>query len=72
MTRDGHLDDVQVLVELQPVHASADVADIGHWLQQRIKTLVGVSTRVNVLPPNSVERTQTGKARRVVDKRPKA
>ena len=72
VTRDGHLDDVQVLVELQPVHASADVADIGHWLQQRIKTLVGVSTRVNVLPPNSVERTQTGKARRVVDKRPKA
>ena len=72
VTRDGHLDDVQVLVELQPVHASADVADIGHWLQQRIKTLVGISTRVNVLPPNSVERTQTGKARRVVDKRPRA
>ena len=72
VTRDGHLDDVQVLVELQPVHASADVTDIGHWLEQRIKTLVGISTRVNVLPPNSVERTQTGKARRVVDKRPRA
>ena len=72
VTRDGHLDDVQVLVELQPVHASADVTDIGHWLEQRIKTLVGISTRVNVLPPNSVERTQTGKARRVVDQRPRA
>ena len=39
-------------------------------LQHHIKTYVGISTRVNVLPPNSVERS-TGKARRVVDKRPK-
>ena len=71
VTRDAQLDDVLVLVELQPAHASADGASIGHWLQQRIKTMVGISTRVNVLPPHSVERTQTGKARRVVDKRPR-
>ena len=71
VTRDAQLDDVEVLVELQPAHAAADGASIGHWLQQRIKTMVGISTRVNVLPPHSVERTQTGKARRVVDKRPR-
>ncbi len=71
VTRDGHLDDVEVLVELQPAAASTDAAEIGHWLQHRIKTMVGISTRISVLPPNSVERTQTGKSRRVVDRRPK-
>ncbi len=71
LTREGPLDEVEVLVELQQAGASAEASDIGHWLQHRIKTMVGISTRVNVLPPNSVERTQTGKARRVVDKRPR-
>ena len=71
VTRDGHLDEVEVLVELQPAQAAIDVAEIGHWLQHRIKTMVGISTRISVLAPNSVERTQTGKSRRVVDRRPK-
>ncbi len=71
VTRDAQLDVVEVLVELQPAHASADGTSIGQWLQQRIKSMVGISARVNVLPPHSVERTQTGKARRVVDKRPR-
>ncbi len=75
VTRDGRMDEVEVLTELQPSEASmpsSEVADISRWLQQRIKTMVGISTRVSVLPPNSIERTQTGKARRVIDKRPKA
>ena len=74
VTRDGPLDEVEVLVELQSASAhmpAGDVADIGYWLQQRIKTMVGISMRVNVLPPNSIERTQTGKSRRVIDKRPR-
>lgn len=75
VTRDGKMDEVEVLTELQPSEASmpsSEVADISRWLQQRIKTMVGISTRVSVLPPNCIERTQTGKARRVIDKRPKA
>ena len=40
-------------------------------LQQRIKTLIGVSTRVDVGLPDSIERTLVGKARRVVDQRSK-
>ena len=74
VTRDGNLDEVEVLAELQPAEAAmpaSDVADISRWLQQRIKTMVGISTRVTVLPPNAIERTQTGKSRRVIDKRPK-
>ena len=71
VTREALLDEVEVLVELQHGAGACDVGEISRWLQQRIKTLVGISTSVNVLPPNSVERT-LGKARRVVDKRPKA
>jgi phenylacetate-CoA ligase len=75
VTRDGTMDEVEVLVELQPNHASlpaSEVADIAQWLQQRIKTMVGISTQVSVLAPNAIERTQTGKSRRVIDQRPKA
>jgi phenylacetate-CoA ligase len=74
VSREGKLDEVEVLSELQPQHAnlSADeVAQISRHLQERIKTMVGISTRVQVLAPGAIERTQTGKARRVVDKRPK-
>lgn len=75
VTRDGTLDEVEVLAELQPADAampSSEVADISRWLQQRVKSMVGISIRVSVLSPNSIERTQTGKSRRVIDKRTKA
>ena len=75
VSRDGLLDTVEVRCELQPLAApgtSADeVREITKWLQQRIKTLVGITTSVTVLTPDSIERTLTGKARRVVDQRPK-
>ncbi|MCZ4315960.1 phenylacetate--CoA ligase [Comamonadaceae bacterium G21597-S1] len=74
VTRDGPMDRVEVLCELQTAHAdqpTGGVQEIAGWLQHRVKSLVGISTTVSVLPPHSVERTQTGKARRVIDKRPK-
>ena len=61
----------EVLCELLPSQASADRAQIAGALQQRIKTLIGVSTTVSVGAPESIERTLVGKARRVIDKRPK-
>ena len=48
---------------------TAERRELGEWLQHRIKTLVGVSTSIEVLPPDSIERTLTGKARRVQDLR---
>ncbi len=75
VTREGPLDQVEVLCELQSAHADqseAAVREIAGWLQHRVKSMVGISTRISVLPPHSVERTQTGKARRVIDKRPRA
>ncbi|MBN8748982.1 MAG: phenylacetate--CoA ligase, partial [Variovorax sp.] len=71
--REGHLDEVEVRCELQPEGAAAaPVSEIASWVQQRIKTLVGISTVVSVLPPDAIERTLTGKARRVFDQRAKA
>jgi phenylacetate-CoA ligase len=69
VTREGLLDQVEVRCELLPAHASADAAAVGRELQARIKTLTGVSTAVVVGPPDSIERTLVGKARRVIDRR---
>ncbi|MCA0243538.1 MAG: phenylacetate--CoA ligase [Proteobacteria bacterium] len=71
VSRDGLLDQVQVRCELQPEHRDADRGAIARELQHRIKTLIGVSTTVEVGLPESIERTLVGKARRVIDKRPK-
>ena len=72
ISRDGLLDQVEVHCELQHLPASeTDRSDVASWVQHRVKTLVGISTRVCVFDPNSIERSLTGKARRVFDKRPR-
>jgi phenylacetate-CoA ligase len=70
VTREGLLDEVLVRCELQPAHVGTDRIALARELQHRIKTLIGVSTRIDVLDPNGIERSQ-GKARRVIDQRPK-
>ncbi|MEP7296273.1 MAG: phenylacetate--CoA ligase PaaK [Burkholderiales bacterium] len=70
VSRDGVLDQVEVHCELQP-GAQGNPQEIAGWVKHRVKTLVGITTSVSVLAPESIERTLTGKARRVVDKRPK-
>ncbi len=69
VSREGLLDEVQVLCELAPGAGGADKSGTARALQERIKNLVGVSTRVSVGEAGSVERS-AGKARRVIDKRP--
>jgi phenylacetate-CoA ligase len=71
ITRDGPLDAMQVRCEVLPAHAAADRAAIGKALEHRIKTMIGVSATVSVELPESIERTLVGKARRVIDQRPK-
>ena len=68
VSREALLDEVEVHCELQP-GTQGDVADIARWVQHRIKTLVGITTTVKVLTPDSIQRTLTGKARRVIDTR---
>ncbi|MEJ1129732.1 phenylacetate--CoA ligase PaaK [Variovorax sp. CCNWLW225] len=72
--REGLLDEVEVHCELDHRNAAVDEAErkaIAGWVQDRVKTLVGISTTVRVFDPDSIERTQTGKARRVIDTRPR-
>lgn len=73
VSRDGLLDQVEVMCELQPSIAAAtsstEAEAVGRRLQQSIKALIGVSTKVSVLPPNTITRTLVGKAKRVIDKR---
>ncbi len=70
VTREGALDNVEVLCELKPGEGGANRAAIAKDLQHSIKTMVGISTKVNVLDPDAIERS-LGKARRTIDKRPK-
>ncbi|PKO89743.1 MAG: phenylacetate--CoA ligase [Betaproteobacteria bacterium HGW-Betaproteobacteria-10] len=75
LTRDGHLDNVEIRCELQ--HAlsgklpASEIQAISKELQHRVKTIVGISTRITVMEHDSIPRTLTGKARRVLDERPK-
>ena len=72
LSRDGHLDTVEVRCELLPeAHLSPeDTAALAKELQHRIKTIIGISTKVSVMDFGTLPRTQTGKARRVWDHRP--
>lgn len=75
LARKGHMDEVEVVCELQQ-EVSDQLSDeriqhISKELQHRIKTIVGISTKVTVMPFESIPRTQTGKAKRVFDTRPK-
>jgi phenylacetate-CoA ligase len=72
VTRDGHLDALEVHCELRGGEVPMDLVDaVGRDLQRRIKTYIGVTTNVKLLPAQGIERSLTGKARRVLDKRPK-
>jgi phenylacetate-CoA ligase len=74
LTKDGHLDALEVRCELRcdsrEGELSADQIEVlAQELKHRIKTYIGVTTSVNLLPSQGIERSLTGKARRVVDQR---
>ena len=64
LTRPGNLDELTVRVEA----AAEPDAALGVRLAERIKNRVGVSARVEVLSPGSLERS-LGKAKRISDQR---
>ncbi len=75
LSRDGHLDSVEVRCELQQEISSRlgdlEVEGLRKSVAHRIKTVVGISTKVVVLPFGAIPRIEVGKARRVFDERPK-
>lgn len=69
LTREGRLDEIEVKVE-ERQDGSAEAHFAGKDLAHRIKETIGISARVSVLEVGSIERSQ-GKARRIIDLRPK-
>jgi phenylacetate-CoA ligase len=71
LTRTGRMDNMTVHVECTPAAASEEArAGSAKELAHHIKSVVGVSTRITVQEPGTVARSD-GKAKRVVDNRPK-
>jgi phenylacetate-CoA ligase len=69
VSRRGHMDELDVLVEMKPDTVSEAEKDAAaRELQHHIKSLIGISTRVRVQNHGGIERS-TGKAKRVLDKR---
>ena len=65
LTKSGPLDHLAVLVEIQP---GAQDQDSAARLAHNIKSLIGVSAEVKIVPISTIERS-IGKAKRVIDKR---
>ena len=70
ITRPKNLDEMAVLVERSPAVGAADGDAAGARLAHMVKSMIGVTAEVRVVPPGMIERS-LGKAKRVVDKRPK-
>jgi phenylacetate-CoA ligase len=69
LRRDGALDALDVLVEARTEAAGAEL-ELASRAEHLIKAYVGVTTTVRVVAPGTIERSQ-GKAKRVVDLRPR-
>jgi phenylacetate-CoA ligase len=70
ISRPGNLDELTVRVERAPGSGSVDGDAAGAKLAHLIKSMIGVTADVQVVAPGGIERS-LGKAKRVVDKRPK-
>jgi phenylacetate-CoA ligase len=71
VTRPARLDELAVLVETREAAGSEDERTaLEAEAEHLIKVHVGVSCAVRVVPPGTIERSE-GKAKRVIDRRPK-
>lgn len=71
LTREGRMDEMEVKAEGRPEAATAEARQAaGGRLAQQIKDRIGVTAKVSVMEPGGIERSM-GKARRVIDNRPK-
>ena len=73
LSRSRQLDELKIVAELRPEAApnsAAALERIAASLQHDVKSLIGVTARVEIVPVGKIERS-IGKARRVIDLRPK-
>jgi phenylacetate-CoA ligase len=71
VTRPGRLDELEVIVETRAAVAADAAMALADRAAHLIKAHVGVTTTVRAVAPGSIERSQ-GKAKRVIDKRPRS
>ena len=71
VAKQGHLDTVIVNTELQPGADNSESAraEVAKKVRERIKTLVGITTEVIVHHAFTLQRSEVGKAKRVIDSR---
>lgn len=67
VSKNGYMDEMLVRTEMKSYQAET-AKKLGQQLQKQIKTMIGISVGVEVLPENSIARSE-GKAKRVYDKR---
>jgi phenylacetate-CoA ligase len=67
----GRMVELTVLVEPHSAVSPSEAEEISKRLQHEIKTHIGTTCKVEVREPGSIERS-IGKARRIVDERPKS
>jgi phenylacetate-CoA ligase len=73
VAREGSLDSLTIIAEMQPQLAQAGAQaqlQAVKTLQHSVKAYVGVRAEVRLMQPGQIERS-AGKAKRVIDKRPK-
>ena len=74
LRRPERLDELDVVVELRPAVArsmtGAEIEEAERKAEHLIKAYVGLTARARIVPPGTIERSQ-GKAKRVIDLRPK-
>jgi phenylacetate-CoA ligase len=72
LTREGRMDEMEIQVEARPEANDSIVRkDDARRLEQIIKDTIGITAKVRVLDPGAIERS-VGKAKRIIDRRPKA
>jgi phenylacetate-CoA ligase len=71
VTRPGRLDELEIVVETRAVVAADAAVQLTNHAMHLIKSQVGVTAKVRAVVPGSIERSQ-GKAKRVIDKRPRS
>jgi phenylacetate-CoA ligase len=70
LSRSGTLDEMAVRVESRDGVGGEVARAAGQQLRHMVKSTIGVSVAVDVVPPGGIERS-VGKMRRIVDERPK-
>jgi phenylacetate-CoA ligase len=71
LSREGRMDQMEILVEIRPDADDPEARKAAaSRLGKAIKDLIGITTKVSVVDPEAIERS-LGKAKRVIDRRPK-